>query len=101
MANSSVLVLRDTQCFCRLFISAKGGAALECAATKCDLEGIRTLDPQLRRLLLYPAELPDLVAFRGAKLLLIFVLCNIAAQINGQKRCSNQNFRLCGCLFSN
>ena len=25
-----------------------------------DREGIRTLDPQLRRLLLYPAELPDL-----------------------------------------
>ena len=26
----------------------------------CDPEGIRTPDPQLRRLLLYPAELPDL-----------------------------------------
>ena len=24
----------------------------------CEPEGIRTLDPQLRRLLLYPAELP-------------------------------------------
>gem|GEM_PF-6153272 len=28
---------------------------------RCDPEGIRTPDPQLRRLLLYPAELPDLV----------------------------------------
>ena len=26
----------------------------------CDPEGIRTPDPQLRRLLLYPAQLPDL-----------------------------------------
>ena len=26
---------------------------------KCDPVGIRTQDPQLRRLLLYPAELPD------------------------------------------
>ena len=25
----------------------------------CDSEGIRTLDPQLRRLLLYPTELPN------------------------------------------
>ena len=25
----------------------------------CDPDGIRTHDPQLRRLLLYPAELPD------------------------------------------
>ena len=33
----------------------------------CDPVGIRTQDPQLRRLLLYPAELPDqLIA--GAKL---------------------------------
>ncbi len=26
---------------------------------KCDPVGIRTQDPQLRRLLLYPTELPD------------------------------------------
>ena len=45
--------------------------------TGSDSVGIRTQDPQLRRLLLYPAELPDLIVFRGAKLLLIFVLCNI------------------------
>ena len=31
-----------------------------------DQEGIRTLDPQLRRLLLYPTELPD--RFSGAKI---------------------------------
>ena len=31
------------------------------ASYRCDPEGIRTPDPQLRRLLLYPAELPDLV----------------------------------------
>ena len=30
----------------------------------CDPVGIRTRDPQLRRLLLYPAELPDLVGMR-------------------------------------
>ena len=29
-----------------------------------DPVGIRTRDPQLRRLLLYPAELPDLVGMR-------------------------------------
>ncbi len=29
-----------------------------------DPGAIRTLDPQLRRLLLYPAELPDLVFYR-------------------------------------
>ena len=29
----------------------------------CDPVGIRTQDPQLRRLLLYPAELPDLSRF--------------------------------------
>ena len=32
-----------------------------------DPSGIRTHDPQLRRLLLYPAELPDLFSFRAAK----------------------------------
>ena len=30
-----------------------------------DRDGIRTQDPQLRRLLLYPAELPDLPLFSG------------------------------------
>ena len=32
-----------------------------------DRAGIRTQDPQLRRLLLYPAELPDHPLFGGAK----------------------------------
>ena len=65
----------------------------------CDPVGIRTRDPQLRRLLLYPAELPDLArvsalstcfvheithagtqnrAYKGnldAKVLLFFDLC--------------------------
>ncbi len=66
-----------------LCFSLQKGFCFGMYGNKSDLEGIRTLDPQLRRLLLYPAELPDLVAFRGAKLLLIFVLCNIVAQING------------------
>ena len=35
-----------------------------------DRAGIRTQDPQLRRLLLYPAELPDHPYFRGAKVIL-------------------------------
>ena len=35
----------------------------------CDPDAIRTHDPQLRRLLLYPAELPD-PAFAVAKVLL-------------------------------
>ena len=39
--------------FCRPFIF------------KGDPVGIRTRDPQLRRLLLYPAELPDLVGMRS------------------------------------
>ena len=30
----------------------------------CDPEGIRTLDPRLRRALLYPAELPDQTILR-------------------------------------
>ena len=33
----------------------------------CDSEGIRTLDPQLRRLLLYPTELLNHPLFAGAK----------------------------------
>ncbi len=33
----------------------------------CDLGGIRTHDPQLRRLLLYPAELPNLFRKSSAK----------------------------------
>ena len=33
----------------------------------CDPVGIRTRDPQLRRLLLYPAELQDQPCFAGAK----------------------------------
>jgi hypothetical protein len=35
-------------------------------AANCDPDRIRTCDPQLRRLLLYPTELPDLL--RAAKL---------------------------------
>jgi hypothetical protein len=36
----------------------------------CDPGGIRTHDPQLRRLLLYPAELPDqgFLVSRGSKI---------------------------------
>ena len=34
----------------------------------CDPVGIRTQDPQLRRLLLYPAELPDQSECGGARL---------------------------------
>ena len=43
-----------------------------CASTEVfrDRAGIRTQDPQLRRLLLYPAELPDHPYFRGAKVIL-------------------------------
>ena len=37
----------------------KRPASLMPGAFACDSEGIRTLDPQLRRLLLYPAELPN------------------------------------------
>ncbi len=33
---------------------------------KSDQDGIRTHDPQLRRLLLYPAELPDPLSFNKA-----------------------------------
>ncbi len=38
------------------------------AVLKCDPGGIRTHDPQLRRLLLYPAELPDPLFFRCANI---------------------------------
>ena len=41
----------------------------------CDSVGIRTQDPQLRRLLLYPAELPNHPCFAGAKVLLFFLSC--------------------------
>ena len=40
-----------------------------------DSVGIRTQDPQLRRLLLYPAELPNHPCFAGAKVLLFFLSC--------------------------
>ena len=41
-----------------------------------DPAGIRTQDPQLRRLLLYPAELPDHPYFRGAKVRIFLFLAN-------------------------
>ena len=50
-----------------------------------DREGIRTLDPQLRRLLLYPAELPDLtlsVFFNGCKSTSFYCFCKIPAMQN-------------------
>ena len=41
----------------------------------CDPVGIRTQDPQLRRLLLYPAELPDPI-YSAAKLIKKIIFCN-------------------------
>lgn len=41
-----------------------------------DSVGVRTQDPQLRRLLLYPAELPDHPYFRGAKVRIFLFLAN-------------------------
>ena len=40
---------------------------------KCDPGGTRTHDPQLRRLLLYPAELRDRPFYCGAKIRLFFI----------------------------
>ena len=40
-------------------IKANSIIYIELAFCLCDPVGIRTQDPQLRRLLLYPAELPD------------------------------------------
>ena len=43
----------------------------------CDLAGIRTPDPQLRRLLLYPAELRDQHSFKCG--------CNVAIKREQKK----------------
>ena len=43
---------------------------------KSDRAGIRTQDPQLRRLLLYPAELPDHPYFGGAKVGIFLLKAN-------------------------
>ena len=45
----------------------KRGYPFEHPRTQCDSEGIRTLDPQLRRLLLYPTELLNHPFLRGQK----------------------------------
>ena len=45
---------------------------------KSDRAGIRTQDPQLRRLLLYPAELPDHPHFGGAKVGIFLLKANFS-----------------------
>ena len=47
---------------------------------KCDPDWIRTNDPQLRRLMLYPTELPDLfrVANIGHYFFSIYLTANLA-----------------------
>ena len=56
----TIQVKQSSLYFSHLFHSGcKGYANQATSKIKCDPVGIRTRDPQLRRLLLYPAELPD------------------------------------------